>query len=289
MFKRVGLISRKGDPKVRAIVATLAEHLRRRGLEVVLDDYSAELLGAPGATSPQDSNDASALFIAIGGDGTMLAAARWLFDRPDVRLLGVNLGRLGFLTDLSPEQLPEGLDRILDGDYTEDERFFLECRVNRGADVVAHANALNDVTLLKWNTARLITFDTYIDDRFVHSQRSDGIIVCTPTGSTAYALSGGGPILDPALAAVGLVPICPHALTNRPLVVANDCLVEFVIRTTTPDLARVTCDGEGVIALEPEDRVSVRKAGRAIRLIHPAGHDHFATLRAKLHWGRDPC
>jgi len=288
MFDRVGLISRKGDTHIRTLVQTLAAHLRSRGLEVALDASSATLLGgAADDLAPRPGR--RDLFIAVGGDGTMLAAARSLHHHDDVCLLGINLGRLGFLTDLSPEQVPAGIDRVLDGEFDEDQRFFLHCRVLRDRRCIAESDALNDVVILKWNSARLIGLDTYINGRFVHQQRSDGVIVCTPTGSTAYALSGGGPILHPQLPVVGLVPICPHSLSNRPLVVANDSTLEFVVATPETDRCRVSCDGEDLAALACGDRVAIGRSPRSIRLIHPAGHDHFATLRAKLHWGREPC
>ncbi len=290
MFRRVGLITRKGDAGVRAVLEQVAGLLRARGASVLLDRASAMLL----AGQADFEDDAATLppmdlLVAVGGDGTMLAAGRLLREYPHVRLVGINLGHLGFLTDLTPGMLPDALDRILGGAYDEDERFFLECTVVREGTTLARAQALNDVAVMKWNTARLISVDTWIDGRFVHRQRSDGVIVCTPTGSTAYALSGGGPLLDPALEAIGLVPICPHALTNRPLVVAAGALVEFVVTTGGPDSARVVCDGDDVAALVAGDRVRVRRSGQVLRLLHPAGHDHYATLRAKLHWGREPC
>lgn len=290
MFDRVGLISRKGDARARTVLQALVACLQRRGLEVALDEVSAGLLGSaatPGLFDPVAGR--RELFVAVGGDGTMLAAARRLAAHERVHLLGVNLGRLGFLTDLTPEQVPEAVERILDGELDEDERFFLSCGVYRDGACRAQAEALNDVALLKWNTARLIAFDTRIDGRFVHSQRADGVVVCTPTGSTAYALSGGGPILHPALAAIGLVPVCPHSLTNRPLVISDRSTVELTVLTEGPDRARVSCDGDDVAELAPGDRVVVRRSARSLTLIHPAGHDHFATLRAKLHWGRELC
>lgn len=288
MFAHIGIVTRKGDVKVGEVVRLLAAHLRQGGRTVSLDSHSAALAGEPVTLHPGPANPGVDLVIAVGGDGTMLAAARG-FARTGVPLLGVNLGRLGFLTDLTPDQLPGGLDRILQGQFLEDQRFFLGCRVQRGSRLIAEAEALNDVAILKWNTARLISLDTYIDGRFVHSQRTDGVIICTPTGSTAYALSGGGPILAPSAAAIGLVPICPHSLTNRPLVVGADARIEMVVATSEPDRALVSCDGEDLASLVPGDRVEIARSGRVVTLIHPAGHDHFATLRGKLHWGREPC
>lgn len=285
MFRRVGLIAKPGDLKTREALATLINYLRRRNLEVVADPSCAELLeGPPFGVEIQPLGDCRDLVIAIGGDGTLLRAAH-IISSYDVRLLGINVGRLGFLTDISPHEIAERLDGILDGHYIEEERLILTSQVLRGAQAVSQQDAINDIVVQKWNVARLITLATYVDGKFVHTQRSDGIIVSTPTGSTAYALSGGGPILHPALNAIVLVPICPHTLSNRPIVVADASRIEILVGTHEDDHARLTCDGEIRCELAPGDRVVVEKSDRYIHLIHPAGHDHFATLRAKLQWG----
>ncbi len=291
MFRRIGIITRQGDDNVRAVLRALIGQLQGRDCELVFDPSCHELLGTEVPSPPPDYQLGAQedLVIAVGGDGTMLGAARLLFRFRHVRLLGINLGRLGFLTDLTPELLPGALDAVLDGAFTEEERFFLHASVERDGEVVATADALNDVVIQKWNTARLISFDTRIDDVFVHTQRSDGMIITTPTGSTAYALSGGGPIVHPGVPAIGLVPICPHTLTNRPLIVSNDSRIDILVDTEEPDYARVTCDGVDVCVLQPRDRIRIARHETGIHLIHPAGHDHFATLRAKLQWGRDLC
>jgi NAD+ kinase len=161
--------------------------------------------------------------------------------------------------------------------------------VLRGGVSIAASHAFNDVVVQKWNTARLIALATAIDGKLLHKQRSDGLIVTTPTGSTAYAVSGGGPILDPNLDAIGLVPICPHTLTQRPIVVAGDSALEIAVSTREAEHVQLTCDGENVCLLQHDDRVRIGKHAQTVRLIHPADHDHYATLRAKLHWGTDPC
>ncbi len=203
-------------------------------------------------------------------------------------LLGVNLGRLGFLADVMPGEMIDRLKEVFAGDYDEEHRFLLDARVVRDGQDVFRGAALNEVVAHKWHIARLIQFETYIDDRLVNTQRCDGLIVATPTGSTAYALSGGGPILHPGLDAVVLVPICPHTLSSRPLVVSADS--EFEIRMDhsgeQPE-AQLTCDGQMTLALEPADRIVIRRKERRLRLVHPRGHDYFATLRAKLHWARE--
>lgn len=289
MFERIGIIAKKGDTQIRDTLTSLVAFLGERRREVVVDDNCAQLLngGSLGRWQPGLEQGCD-LVIAIGGDGTMLSAAQTVSEQA-VRLLGINLGRLGFLADVSPDEINTVLARILDGEYEEEQRFLLHCELVRDGQVMTSARALNDVVVQKRNIARLIAFETYIDRRFVHSQRSDGMIVSTPTGSTAYALSGGGPILHPSLDAMVLVPICPHTLSNRPIVVQGNSQIEVVMGTRAIDRARLTCDGEIKHALAPGDSVRIRKAERPLLLVHPAGHDHYAVLRAKLHWGRDLC
>ena len=285
MFNRIGLVGKPGDTKVRDTLRALLPHLQRRRLDIVIDPHCAELLGKThfeAATGP--IGDGRDLVIAIGGDGTLLQAAHMIASY-DIRLLGINVGHLGFLTDISPEEIGERINEVLDGHYEEEERLILRTHVIQGGQEFGPYDAINDVVITKWNIARLITLETYVNGKFVNSQRSDGLIVSTPTGSTAYALSGGGPILHPALDALALVPICPHTLSNRPIVVSGNSRIEIVVGTPELDQARLTCDGEIRCELAPGDRILIEKADRCIRLIHPPGHDHFATLRAKLQWG----
>ncbi len=285
IFKRVGLVAKPGDARVAATLPVLIDLLTRFGIEVKLDEHCVALLAA-GGSAPQAPlvGDDCDLVIAVGGDGTLLRAAH-LISSDAVRLLGVNMGHLGFLADLPPDEVEERLSAILRGDFVEDQRLILRGTVMRRGQPVEHRDAINDVVLHKWGTARLITLDTYVDGNFVHSQRSDGIIVSTPTGSTAYALSCGGPIVHPALDALVIVPLCPHSLSNRPIVVGGDSRIEIEVKTPEPDQARLTCDGETGAVLRPGDRVSIEKGKGRVRLVHPAGHDHFAALRAKLQWG----
>ncbi len=285
LFKRVGLVAKPGDARVAATLEVLVDLLARFGIEVKLDAHCVRLLAArvppPQATLVGDDCD---LVIAVGGDGTLLRAAH-LLSSYDVRLLGVNMGHLGFLADIPPEEAEERLSAILRGRFVEEKRLILRGTVTRGGVLVEGRDAINDVVIHKWGTARLITLDTYVDGDFVHSQRSDGIIVSTPTGSTAYALSCGGPIVHPALDALVIVPLCPHSLSNRPIVVGGDSRIEIEVKATEPEQARLTCDGELGAGLLPGDRVLIERGKGRVRLVHPAGHDHFAALRAKLQWG----
>lgn len=288
-FRTVGLIGKHEDESVARTLEQLIALLHDARAEVLFDAQSARKLPSFGlpVVDRETLGTRSDLVIVVAGDGTFLNAARSLVDL-DVPLLGVNLGRLGFLADVMPGEMADRLAEILAGDYDEERRFLLDVRVVRDGRDVFQGSALNEVVAHKWHIARLIQFETYINGRLVNTQRSDGLIVATPTGSTAYSLSGGGPILHPGLDAVVLVPICPHTLSSRPLVVSADS--EFEIRMdhsgTQPE-AQLTCDGQTTLELAPADCIVIRQKQRRLRLVHPRGHDYFATLRAKLHWARE--
>ncbi len=290
MFKRIALITNSDAKKVAETLNSLIVYLQSNEIDFVLDKDSTLLADQTGLPAMKDNKfDADCdLAIAIGGDGTMLKAAH-LACLHEMPLLGINRGRLGFLADIPANAFEEHLNAIFAGTFVEDERFLLHVEVLRKGKLLLDSNAFNDVILQKWNIARLVEFETYVDSRFVHRQRSDGLIVTTPTGSTAYALSGGGPILHPSLDALALVPICPHTLTNRPIVIDGNSVVEIVVGTREIDHARLTCDGDIEIELAPGDRVRVQKKDKKIKLIHPQGHDHFSILREKLQWGKEVC
>lgn len=286
MFTTIALISNNEAAEIKDTLIAVTEFLKSRKVNVILDEFCAELLPNSGfkTVNTEELAEHCTLGIAIGGDGTMLRAARLLADH-DIPLLGINRGRLGFLADIPAEDVETQLGRIIDGDYVEDERFQLHCQVDRGNKTVLESDAFNDVIIQKWNVAKLIELETYVNGTLVHSQRADGMIVASPTGSTAYALSGGGPIVHPSLDAMVLVPICPHTLSNRPIVIDGNSRVEMVVGTPEIDHARLSCDGEISGELATGDRVIVYKKDKKIRLIHPANHNHFSILRAKLRWG----
>jgi len=286
-FHCIGLIGKQDDPRVHATLATLREFLLRRGHRVVMDECTAAGLPIADLETCERGRlgRECQLVVVVGGDGTLLNAARSLADY-GVPLLGVNLGRLGFLADISPESMLGRLEQILGGDHQREERFLLHADISRGGQRIAENAAFNDVVLHKWDAARMIEFETYIDGQFVYSLRSDGLILATPTGSTAYALSGGGPIVHPKLDAIVLVPICPHTLTNRPLVVTGESQVEVVLSDSNDGHAQITCDGQINFQLHPGDRVRIGKKPQRITLIQPRGHNYYDILRTKLHWGR---
>ena len=290
MFEHVGILTKsEGEAVAKAFRATTSV-LEKRGCKVyLLHDTPKELIPETCTfLEASEFADNCDLVISVGGDGTLLHTAGLLYPQ-DVALMGINLGRLGFLTDLQPDRVTAELDAILGGAFQTEKRSVLGYEVYRGDKKIAQGNAVNDVVIHKWNIAKLITLSTYVDKKFLHSQRSDGILVATPTGSTAYALSGGGPILEPDVAALALVPICPHTLTNRPIVIKDTAEVEIFVETDNEEEARLTCDGNFRADLKAGDKIDIFKREQKIRLIHPADHDHFSNLRAKLNWGRNPC
>ncbi|WJW76454.1 NAD(+) kinase [Thiohalobacter sp. IOR34] len=285
-FKRIGVIGKYGDPGVADTLKELIEFLDGRRLEVILDTSAAEQLpaGMAPAMDRHELAEAVDLAIVVGGDGTLLHAARSLADA-GVPLLGINLGRLGFLADVLPAQIQHQLGQVLDGQFREEERSLLHASVLRGEQSVSESDALNDVVVHKWDIARMIELEVHIDGHLLNTQRSDGLIVSTPTGSTAYALSGGGPLLHPTLNAIELVPICPHSLNNRPFVIGDAARIEILLRDGAYTQAQMTCDGQVNFGLLPGDRILIRRKARCLRLIHPPEYDYFGILRAKFGWG----
>ncbi|ANO53147.1 NAD(+) kinase [Woeseia oceani] len=284
-FKTIAVLGRDEDPRVAEPMLLLAEHLAQAGIDVIADSAENFDLPARQVTETGFARQAD-LIIAIGGDGTMLHAARLAFDR-NVPLLGVNRGRLGFLADITPAEMLHSVDQVLAGDYTREARQLLVAERIRDGKIQAHAMALNDVVLQRRETGRMVDFETRIAGRFVNAHSGDGLIVATPTGSTAYALSCGGPIIEPSLNAVVLVPICPHTLSDRPIVVPATLEIEIRVLERMDTKAEVTVDGHTLGDFTPDDRLLVRDAGSRVTLIHPPGYDYFEILRSKLHWGRD--
>ena len=224
------------------------------------------------------------LAIVIGGDGNMLGAARVL-ARFDVAVIGVNRGNLGFLTDLNPDGFEPALEEVLRGEFIAESRFLLEVEVYRHDELKSANSAMNEAVLHADKVAHMIEFEAFIDNQFVFSQRSDGLIVSTPTGSTAYSLSGGGPILTPELNAMALVPMFPHTLSSRPLVVDGDKEVRLKLSLENTDSLQVSCDSHVVLAVLPGDEVVIKKAEKSLRLIHPKSYSYYDVLRQKLNWG----
>ena len=288
-FKTIGLIGKYADPKIGGTLQTLGDYLTSQQCRIMLDEETARTtpdLGIPAASREVIGKQCD-LAIAVGGDGTMLNVARSLADY-GIPVLGINLGRLGFLADIPADAMKESLDEILSGHYVTDDRFLLRATAQRDGKPAGEGDAFNDVVIHKWNVARMIEFEIHVNGQYVDTQRSDGIIISTPTGSTAYALSGGGPILIPALNAIVLVPICPHTLSNRPVVLDGDSQIDIVVRHCYHDNAQMTCDGQNTFNLVEGDRISICKKKPYLRLIHPAHYDYYHILRTKLRWGSKP-
>lgn len=265
----------------------LARHLAAAGIRVLLDPaVHPDFPGGDAEAVPEDQwAEVSDLVVAIGGDGTMLYASRLVAGK-DVPLLGINRGRLGFLADITPGEMLRRLDEVLGGDFIEERRLMLEAIVANGDDTPRRALALNDVVLQKRDTGRMLDFENWIDGVYVNTHGGDGLVIATPTGSTAYALSGGGPIIHPSLEAIALVPICPHTLSDRPIVIRSDARIEVRVLERPDTRAEVSCDGQPLGELTAGQRLLVRAAEERVVLIHPLGHDYFRLLRSKLHWGR---
>lgn len=285
--QRIGLIGKFRDRSVGDVLRSLADKLSERGVQVLLDEETAQHIEHPPADSLPLEQLATNIDLAIivGGDGTILHVARALALH-DVPIVGVNLGRLGFLADIPPNELFDHVDDILDGGFRIEPRSMLQAEVVRDGKTIYQANALNDAVLYKGDVSRLIDIETWIDDQYVNHSRGDGIIIATPTGSTAYALSAGGPILNPDLPAFAMVPVCPHTLSNRPIVIKDSSLIKVVLTRSAQQHAQLTLDGQIQYAIQQNDEILIRRAEHDVKLIRPNQHTQYDVLRAKLNWGQ---
>jgi len=284
-FQTVAILGLYSDSRVADPMTKLAEYLTKAGIDVIALPDAAPTLKARAVQEAGIVADAD-LIIAVGGDGTMLYAAA-LTGSGKVPLLGVNRGRLGFLADISPAEMLENLEQILDGNYSRETRLLLEAKITASDGSQRLAVALNDIVLQRRETGRMVDVETRIADRYVNTHAGDGLIVATPTGSTAYALSCGGPIIEPLLDAVVIVPICPHTLGDRPIVIPANLDIEVKLLRRHDTKAEVSVDGHSLGELDPDDRLLISESANRITLIHPPGHDYYGMLRSKLHWGRD--
>lgn len=285
-FRNIGIIGRLNSKKVIETIKRLKRYLIEEGYHVILEDRIADVMPGHGMQTSKVSilGEICDLVIVVGGDGSLLGAARALakFNTP---VLGINRGRLGFLTDISPDDdMLQAVQDVLDGEYVEERRFLLDAEVKRDGNPIGSAAALNDVVLHPGKSARMIAFDLYIEGQFVYSLRSDGLIVSTPTGSTAYSLSGGGPIMHPRLDALVLVPMFPHTLSSRPIVVDGKSEIKIVASADQDIYPTVSCDGQNHIPCAPGDAITIRKKAHKLKLIHPKGHNFYEICRTKLGW-----
>jgi NAD+ kinase len=281
------LMGRFADSRVAESVALLLPHLIARGVSVLAYEGLGDIAGAAAVKVVAESELAARadLIIAIGGDGTLLYAAR-LSTARRIPLLGINRGRLGFLTDVLPQDLLACVDAALDGGCEVDRRPLLSTALVTAQTTTATGLALNDIVVQKLATGSMMDFETWIDGRYVNTHAGDGIVIASATGSTAYALSCGGPIVDPHLEVLVIAPICPHTLSDRPIVVSARASIEIRLLERPESRAQVVCDGFVVGDAQPCDRVQIHQSTDEVTLLHPPGYDYFRLLRSKLHWGR---
>jgi NAD+ kinase len=281
-FPRVALIGKSNSPEIATSLRELAAYLRSRDCEVLVERETATLVDAGLRAADYEGIGRNAdLALVVGGDGTMLSAARNLV-RHRVPLVGVNQGRVGFMTDIALSEMRSAVDALLDGRYTIEERSLLEAEIRRDGAPVLRTLALNEAVVGRGSQGRLIEFELYLDGEYVYTLRADGVIVATPTGSTAYALSAQGPILHPTVPAFALVPLNPHTLSARPVSVSDRCTIEIVLVRARD--ARAHFDGFALNDMEQGDRLVLRRSDDVIRFAHPPGYSYFGMLREKLRW-----
>ena len=285
-FKTIALIGKYNSPEIATPVLKLADFLAKRGITVMIDQFTGAHIGnSPYPVRALEAMGREAdLAIVLGGDGTMLNIAR-SFAPFDVALVGVNQGRLGFLTDISLDTMHETISAILDGEYVTEDRMLLQGEVVRCGKSEIDVLAFNDMVVSKGVEGNMVEIEVRIDGEFIYHQRSDGLIAATPTGSTAYALSAGGPIVHPSLSLISLIPVSPHTLSNRPIVVNAGRTIEIIVHSDSD--ARAHFDSHSHCVLAQGDRVVVRRYSHTISLLHPVGHSYYRMLREKLNWNRD--
>ncbi len=281
-FNTIGLVVRKEMQSHLSTISQVTSALERHA-DVLVHclDFDAQSSGLA-TTSIQTLVDQSDLVISLGGDGTLLTAARALVNK-DTPLLGVNMGRLGFLADVTIGDFESHLEEVMEGKYTVEKRFFIEGEIHSPDRVKSRDIALNDIILHNYKSLSMIEYEVYLDGKLIHKQRADGVIVTTPTGSTAYALSGGGPIMHPSLETLAIVPICPHTLSNRPIVLPAHQNIEILL--SHPDsAAKINYDGRSTVKMTTEEKIRINRYPRPLTLLHPQNYDYFEMLRAKLSW-----
>jgi NAD+ kinase len=286
IYNTIGLIGKPNHEGASATITALYQFLTDQNYKVLIERSVAPSINIDklAINTLIEIGEQADLAIVVGGDGYMLGAARVL-SCFNIGVIGVNRGNLGFLTDLSPDELIEPLEAILNGKSRSEQRFVIEAEVYRHGKLKSSNSAVNEAVLHAGKVASMIEFEVYIDGSFMFSQRSDGLIVSTPTGSTAYSMSAGGPILTPNLNALSLVPMFPHTLTSRPIVVDGNSEIKLVLANENYENLQVSCDGHVILAVMPGDEVIIRKSEYTLRLIHPLDHDYFNVLRSKLSWG----
>lgn len=284
-FRRIALLGKVHHEATRTTLLKLEESLMSMGYDVIIESRTAEQLKTTRAQilPLHRIGESADLAVVVGGDGNMLGAARILCEA-DIAVIGVNRGNLGFLTDLDPDHVIEQLKAVLEGEYQTERRFLLQAEVFHNGKSKSVGRAINEVVLHSDKVAHMIEFEVYVNDEFVYSQRSDGLIISTPTGSTAYSLSGGGPILTPGLDAITMVPMFPHTLSSRPIVVDGHSVI-LLRAAADNDSLQLSCDGHVRMTVQPGDDVVIQQHAHRLCLVHPKDHSYYRVLRNKLGWG----
>ncbi len=284
MLKKIGIYAKKNHPDAEQIASSICERFKQEQIEVLLEDSLAEQIGQVNGYAEEEIPELVDLIIVLGGDGTLISVAR-LVGEQNVPIVGVNLGRLGFLTEITRDELPEMLERLIADDYQVSDRMMLDAFIHRNDKVVGKFTVLNDVVINKGALARIIDMETYVDGRHLTSYKADGLIISTPTGSTGYNLAAGGPIIYPNINSLLITPICPHMLTNRPIMVWSRSVIEIKVNFED-DVVFFTADGQVGRKLLPGDRVEVRRSELRTRLVTSPNKDYYEILRTKLNWGQ---
>jgi len=289
-FPTIGLISRRDNRDIVDTLLLVASFLgKRQGTTIVVDESVDGLLGTHKfeVVQREQMGQRCQLVIVVGGDGSMLKAATLLAEQ-DIPVVGINRGRLGFLTDILPDDIESALDQILDGHYREEPRFLLEVATDADGTGRLLGSAMNDIVLHPGIAAQMIEFDLYVDGQFVCHQASDGLIIATPTGSTAYSLSAGGPIMHPRLDVLALVPMYPHSLSSRPIVVDSKSRITLVVGERHNTMPQISCDGTVMHTASVGETFTVQRKTKQLKLLHPVDYDYYATCRSKLGWAQRP-
>jgi NAD+ kinase len=282
-MKKIALFAKVHDPRCQGIAVELINWLRQRGCEPLVESHLAHHLKLPGIPAGEIPTMAD-LAVVLGGDGTLISSARTIGER-DIPILGVNLGSLGFLTEIALDELYQALEKCLAGDFRVSERIMLQAGVERGGTTIASHLVLNDVVINKGALARIVDLKTRVNDLELTTFKADGLIISTPTGSTGYSLSAGGPIINPSMNCIVITPICPHTLTNRPLVIDDTSAVTVTVKSLDDEDIYLTLDGQVGVELKSDDVIHIRRSAHTAKLIMSEERDYFAVLRAKLKWG----
>jgi NAD+ kinase len=293
-FNKIGIIGRHQQTPLTDTLLALISHLLEEKIDFLIEEESAKDAHIPDQINSQPVpkalletlKNSCDLIITVGGDGNFLRTAR-LFYEQEIPIIGINKGQLGYLTDIHPQEIPI-LSKIIQGEYRTEKRFLIQSEIYRNNQKIASHIALNDIVLFPGEMAQMIEFELHIDQKFVYRQRSDGLILSTPTGSTAYSLSAGGPILHPEVPAFVLTPMMPHSLTSRPIVISAEASIDIYLSEASKSQPRLNHDGQENIALEIGDRIHLEKAPKKATLIHPREHDYYNALRSKLNWSQQP-